>query len=120
MAITRKDAGQARERPRPPVAARPETAGTQPVARPAGIAPVVDAATRQLTPRAGPHKGMISNPWVRHWSGTGPPPTSKPAAGAQAQPGARAQAGPAARAAPVRGPRRVAGPAPRPPRSKSK
>jgi hypothetical protein len=113
MATTRKDAGEARERPRPSAAAHPETAETKPLARPAGIAPVFDAATRQLTPRAGPHKGMISNPWVKHWTGAGPPP---PSDGAQAQPGTKAETATAARAAPERGSRRRARPAPKPQR----
>jgi hypothetical protein len=110
MTTTRKGAGEARERPKSPVAARPKIAQTMPLARPAGIAPTFDAKTSQLTPRAGPHKGMISNPWVKHWSGAGPPPTSKRAAGAQLQPVTKAQA------TPQTGARRVAGPAPKPAR----
>jgi hypothetical protein len=116
MTTMRKDAGEARERPRPRITARSETGGTTPVARPAGIAPVFDRGTSQLTPRAGPHKGMISNPWVKHWTGAGPPPISKRLAGAQAQPGTKAQAAPKAKGAPERSPRRLAGPAPKPPR----
>jgi hypothetical protein len=112
MATTRKDAGEARERPKASVAVavHPKADPRMPSARPAGIAPAFDAVTLQLTPRAGPHKGMISNPWVKHWAGAGPPPMSKPVVGAQAQPGAKPKA------AQETGPRRVAGPAPKPPR----
>ncbi|MEA2780057.1 MAG: hypothetical protein QOK29_1601 [Rhodospirillaceae bacterium] len=108
--ITKKDAGEARERPKPQVAAHTKTGGTTPLARPAGIAPVFDAATSQLTPRAGSHKGMISNPWVKHWTGAGPAPTSKRAAGAQAQPGSKTEAAPKAKGAPETESRRVARP----------
>jgi hypothetical protein len=109
MVTMRKDAGEARERPRPRVAAKPEAGGTTPLARPAGIAPVFDANALQLTPRAGPHKGMISNPWVKYWTGAGPAPTPKRVVGAQVQAAATVQT------APEKSPRRVAGPAPKPP-----
>ena len=74
MANSRKDAGEARQRPRPQVIPSAATAARTPTARPAAIAPSFDATTGQPTPQGGSHKGMISNPWVKHWTGRGPEP----------------------------------------------
>jgi hypothetical protein len=46
-----------------------------PSARAAGIAPASPAGAAAPEPQGGPHKGMISNPWVKHWTGRGPDPT---------------------------------------------
>jgi hypothetical protein len=65
----RKDAGEARQRPRPPVPRRPETSAATPTARPAGSAPVFDAGAGRLAPaREDAPRGMISNPWVKQWA----------------------------------------------------
>jgi hypothetical protein len=109
MATIRKDAGEARERPRPTTRVHAEPGAAAPSARPAGGAPVFDAATSQLTPRAGEHKGMASNPWVKHWAGVAPPPSTG-VAGAPAQPDLDALP------APEEEPARQAGPAPKQPR----
>jgi hypothetical protein len=113
MATIRKDAGAARERPKPPIAAAPRAGAPPPTARPAGAAPVFDAKTSKLTTVAGQHKGMISNPWVKYWTGAGPAPTARPATGAPGQPGTKAPAEPEAKAGPEKSPPRRAGPAPR-------
>ena len=107
MTSMRKGAGEARERPRPMVSANPKTTEAKPLAKPAGMAPVFDAQMKQLKPSAGPHKGMISNPWVKHWAGAGPAPTSSGTAGAQSPAGAKA------RAAPEKGSRRAGAHAPK-------
>jgi hypothetical protein len=68
MTHTRKDAGEARQRPKPPVTAQAPSATTTPTPRPAGIAPTFDATTAQVTPRVGAYKGMKSNPVVQAWT----------------------------------------------------
>jgi hypothetical protein len=68
----RRDAGQARQRPRPPAQRPAETAGATPTPRPAGNAPAYDSATRQLVAPGSAPRGMISNPWVKQWSGQTP------------------------------------------------
>lgn len=103
MTETRKDAGPARQRPRPAAVRRAAATAPAPSARPAGIAPILDADTAQLKAREGPFKGMISNPWVRQW-----------ASGAQEGTPA-AEPAPAAEQTRVTGPQRIssdAGPAP--------
>jgi hypothetical protein len=77
MAIEKKAAGEALQRPLPAPATdhkTPLSGEAKPHARPAGIAPTFDAQAMQTVERAAPHKGMISNPWVKHWSGQGPAP----------------------------------------------
>src|SRR4051795_6249138 len=95
MTNLRKDAGQARQRPRRPAPPSPETSATSPVVRPAGIAPAFDDAARQLAARTDAPKGMISNPWVRQWtsgSSGAPPgdaatyPSHEPSSAAEATP----------------------------------
>lgn len=114
MAVTRKDAGQARQRPRPPVTPHAVTEAMTPSAQPAGIAPVFDADAAQVKAREGPYKGMISNPWVKHWiQGAGGAP------GPSAEAETRGEATPNATEAPGTGPRPAssdAGPAPNPAR----
>jgi len=116
MAETRKDAGQARQRPRPPATPQAETEAMTPSARPAGISPVFDADAAQLKAREGPYKGMISNPWVRHWTQDAQEQPAAPSPEA----GARTEAAPNAGEAPPTGSGgRVssdAGPAPKPAR----
>jgi hypothetical protein len=113
MAETRKDAGEARQRPRPPAADRAaeEAAPATPASRPAGIAPVLDRETGQLTGREGPFKGMISNPHVKNWIQGAREPAEE--ARPDATPGSGGEA-------PGTEPQRNsvdAGPAPRPPAS---
>jgi hypothetical protein len=110
MTEMRKDAGQARQRPRPPATARAAEQAAGPTARPAGIAPVFDTETGQLKGREGPFKGMISNPLVRQWTQRAEEPREE-----------ERQTGPSPRPgeAPAAEPRRAssdAGPAPRPAR----
>jgi hypothetical protein len=119
MAETRKDAGQSRQRPRPPGSRQAEANAGTPSARPVGIAPVFDVETAQLKVREGPYKGMISNPWVRHWTQGAQEQAPEGAAEPSAEAGPRAEAEPGAEQAPAPGPRRAAtdaGPAPRPAR----
>ena len=80
MTMTRKPAGEARERPRPPHRTDPHPHGHGPdvIRKSAGAAPVFDAATAHRSAREAP-KGMISNPWVRFWSGAGPAPIAQAA-----------------------------------------
>jgi hypothetical protein len=80
MDNVKKDAGQARERPRPPVApSAREAAEGGSISRSAGVAPRVDAATRELQPR-GRTPGMLANPWVRQYTNVDSPQAeSKPA-----------------------------------------
>jgi len=105
MANARKDAGEAQRRPRPSVIPSDPAAGKTP-AHAAGISPAFDRAAREVAPRAGPHKGMLTNPWVRYWTGQAPPPVAEGAA----EP--RAASERAARA-PAERPAREAGAAPR-------
>ena len=77
MAIEKKAAGEALQRPRPAPATyhkMPLSGEAMPDTRPAGIAPTFDVQAMQTVERAAAHKGMISNPWVKHWSGQGPAP----------------------------------------------
>ena len=77
MAIEKKAAGEALQRLRPAPATyhkTPLSGEAKPDTRPAGIAPTFDVQAMQTVERAAPHKGMISNPWVKHWSGQGPVP----------------------------------------------
>ncbi len=80
MDTVRKDAGRARERPQV-TTSRPaaEAAGEGAERRPAGAAPRLDRATRQLQqPRRGT-PGMLANPWVkRYTSGQNPPAERAP------------------------------------------
>src|SRR3954465_13552187 len=69
MANLRKDAGEARQRPRRPAPSfSQETSPASLVARPAGIAPVFDVAAGVTAARTDAPKGMIVNPWVRQWT----------------------------------------------------
>src|SRR3954453_20189183 len=111
MANPRKDAGEARQRPRR-LAPPPETSATSPAARPAGHAPAIGAAVRQLAARTDAPKGMISNPLVRQWasgeSGASPSDMTSPLS---------QEPNPAAESAPSGGaqrPTRDAGQAPTP------
>jgi hypothetical protein len=75
VTIPRRDAGAARERPRSQV--RPDRDRREPQSRAAGLAPASPAAAPPAAPE---HQGMISNPWLKHWTGRGDPPTGeKPA-----------------------------------------
>jgi hypothetical protein len=122
MAIEKKGAGEARQGPRPlHVAPHKAPSGEQgrPISRAAGIAPTFDAQAMRIASRAGSHKGMISNPWVKHWSGSGPAPEMREmplAPGAHAAHEAHAQA--ASKASPKAsgksGVKREAGAAPKP------
>src|SRR5579871_2732488 len=91
MTVTRKPAGEARERPRSPHRTDPQYHGHGPdvVRKSAGAAPSFDAATRRIAPAGQAHRGMISNPWVRFWSGAGPAPIVETAG--RAAPEAHAQ-----------------------------
>jgi hypothetical protein len=88
MAHTSKDAGEARQRPRPSAAAGQAPVGAltgrASIARPAGTAPVSAAGGAPAGAEVR-HKGMISNPWVKHWAGAGPAPTTTRSAGATKQ-----------------------------------
>jgi hypothetical protein len=94
MTNTRKDAGEARQRPKPPTTAEADTAATTPTSRPAGIAPTFDATTAQVTQRVGAYKGMISNPVVRAWAGGAAQVTAQAAAAAPPTPGEAPQTAP--------------------------
>jgi hypothetical protein len=73
MTQTRKPAGEARERPRP--SPHPESHGGANVVRKSvGAAPVFDRDAKRMTVADAAPRGMISNPWVKHWSGAGPAP----------------------------------------------
>jgi hypothetical protein len=91
MTVTRKPAGEARERPRSPHRTDPHPHGHGPdiVRKSVGAAPSFDAAARRIAPKGEAPRGMISNPWVRFWSGAGPAPVdqsaARPAPAAQAQ-----------------------------------
>ena len=106
-----RDAGGARQRPRPPAAPEPpagRVARPPAIKRAVGAAPVHDAESARLVARSEPARGMISNPWVRLWT-----------SGAAAPPGAPAPSvdppAPAAAPAPAaRHERRDAGRAPEP------
>jgi hypothetical protein len=82
MNTVRKDAGRARERPQV-TTSRPaaEAAGEGVVRQPAGAAPRLDRATRELQqPRKGT-PGMLANPWVKRFtSGQNPPAEPGPQA----------------------------------------
>jgi len=76
----KKDAGEARQRPRQPVRPAPETSGATPTARAAGSAPVFDAdAGRFAAAREDAPRGMISNPWVKQWAAGTPEGTPEEA-----------------------------------------
>jgi hypothetical protein len=83
MTVTKKPAGEARERPRPAHRTDPHHPGHGPdiVRKSVGAAPVFDAETRRIAPAGEAPRGMISNPWVRFWSGAGPAPIAQAAAG---------------------------------------
>jgi hypothetical protein len=86
MTITKKAAGEARERPRPSPHPESHSASANVVRKNVGAAPIFDAVSKRLTATSEAPRGMISNPWVKHWSGRGPAPTapaaiSTPAAG---------------------------------------
>jgi len=76
MTMTRKPAGEARDRPRP--SPRPESHGlvADVVRKSVGAAPVFDAEAKRLKVAADAPRGMISNPWVKHWTGAGPAPVA--------------------------------------------
>jgi hypothetical protein len=98
MTITRKAAGEARERPRPSPHPEAHSAGANVVRKNVGAAPIFDTASNRLTTTSEAHRGMISNPWVKHWSGRGPAPTAPTAPAtistpAEAQPQKRAAGG---------------------------
>jgi hypothetical protein len=98
MANAKKDAGEARQRPRPRTPIVPQATVGAPTARPAGIAPAFAAGA---APGAveGAHKGMITNPWVKHWAGVGPAPTTTRPAGRQPRPAAQTKAAEKSKAA---------------------
>jgi hypothetical protein len=81
MTVTRKPAGEARERPRSPHRTDPHPHGHGPdvMRKGVGAAPAFDAATRRIAPADEAPRGMISNPWVRFWTGAGPSPIAQPA-----------------------------------------
>lgn len=119
MAIEKKDMGEARQGPRPlHVAHRKAPSGEQgrPISRAAGIAPTFDAQAMRVASRAGSHKGMISNPWVKHWSGSGPAPEMREMPLAPGAQDAHAQAVSKAlpKASGKTGAKRQAGAAPKP------
>ena len=78
MRMTRKPAGVARERPRPALSAESAAVIGGVMRKNAGPAPVLDVATKRIRAATmaneGAPRGMISNPWVKHWSGTAAPP----------------------------------------------
>ncbi len=82
MTVTKKPAGEARERPRSPHRTDPHARGHGPdvVRKSVGAAPVFDAAKMRIAPADEAPRGMISNPWVRFWSGAGPAPMTQTAA----------------------------------------
>src|SRR3954453_18306883 len=96
MANLKKDAGEARQRPRRPAPSFSQKTGSaSAVARPSGIAPHFAVAARQPAARTDAPKGMISTPWVRQWksgtSGATPgdattPPSHAPSPTAEATP----------------------------------
>jgi hypothetical protein len=77
MTTKKKPAGEARERPRPSPHPESHSAGAKVVRKNVGAAPIFDTASKRLTTTTeAPRGGMISNPWVKHWSGRGPVPTA--------------------------------------------
>ncbi len=76
MTTTRKPAGEARERARP--SPHPESHGVSAnvTRKNVGAAPIFDREAKRLTVASEAPRGMISNPWVKHWSGAGPAPTA--------------------------------------------
>jgi hypothetical protein len=46
----------------------------------AGAAPIFDKESKRLLAASEAPRGMISNPWVRHWVGEGPAPAEPTAA----------------------------------------
>jgi len=92
MTVTKRPAGEARERPRPTASAEKQAAAGGVIRKNVGAAPVFDAGAKQIRAAAKPAgetptRGMISNPWVKHWSGQAPPPSVPAQAAAQlAQP----------------------------------
>jgi hypothetical protein len=76
MTTTRKPAGEARERPRPSPHPESHGAGAHVVRKSVGAAPVFDAEAKRLKSADEAPRGMISNPWVKHWSGLGPAPNA--------------------------------------------
>lgn len=119
MAIEKKGAGEARQGPRPLHVMHPKApSGEQgrPISRAAGIAPTFDAQAMRIASRAGTHKGMISNPWVKHWSGSGPAPEMRemPLAPGAHAPHAQAASKASSKASGKPGAKREAGAAPKP------
>jgi hypothetical protein len=102
MGVTKKDAGEARQPPRTVAASRQAAlgapTGAAPTGRPAGIAPVPTAG-RAPALADDAHKGMISNPWVKHWAGAGPAPTTTRPAGRQPRPATHTKAADESKAA---------------------
>jgi hypothetical protein len=77
MTTTKKPAGEARERPRPSPHPESRGAGAKVTRKSVGPAPIFDREAKRLTVAGeAPSGGMISNPWVKHWSGKGPAPTA--------------------------------------------
>ena len=80
MTVTRRPAGEARERQRAALSAQSQAVGAGVVRKNVGAAPVFDAGAKTLkaakTASGAAPKGMISNPWVKHWSGAAPPPSA--------------------------------------------
>jgi hypothetical protein len=76
MTMTRKPAGEARERPRLPQQLEGHGVGANVIRKSVGAAPVFDREAKRLAVASEAPKGMISNPWVKHWSGAGPAPTA--------------------------------------------
>ena len=76
MTMTRKPAGEARERPRPSPHPESHGVGANVIRKGVGAAPTFDREAKRLAAASDAPRGMISNPWVKHWSGTGPAPTA--------------------------------------------
>jgi hypothetical protein len=77
MTMTKKPAGEARERPRPPQHPESHGPGAKVMRKNVGAAPTFDREAKRLTVASeAPKGGMMSNPWVRHWAGLGPAPTA--------------------------------------------
>ena len=82
--IISKPAGEARERPRPAAHAQAFAGGAggggEPMRKSVGAAPRFDAASQSMAAAAEAPRGMISNPWVKHWAGVAAAPTTAAAA----------------------------------------
>jgi hypothetical protein len=74
VTMMRKPAGEARERPRPAPQVESLGVGANVIRKSVGAAPVFDRDARRLAVAGETPRGMISNPWVKHWSGAGPAP----------------------------------------------